>query len=138
MSYEVYPLLKKRYKYLEGQSEMIFKFIKDQYRIYSEPDEDGFPVISDAIDKWIEDTYRKYKVNMYNFCYEQMSLFMDHPEKWPKGTKSRAKDYDQYLEFRERGSKIEEVYYLNYDYKTKNNLLGINTLYREIPKKLRR
>ena len=33
LSYEVYPKAVKKFKFLEGQSEMVFRFIKDAHRI---------------------------------------------------------------------------------------------------------
>ena len=134
LSYEVYPIAVKKLPFLEGQSEAIFAFIKDTHRIRSNPAsyrQDVF--ISEEIDEWIDTTYRKFGVNIYNFCREWVDYFMDHPDIWPKGHKSKSKYYDE-----DSGTKNFNAHnslYWNYDYKQKSNLFGLDALYRNMPKK---
>ena len=135
LSYEVYPKVIKRYKFLEGQSEMIYRFLKDEHHVCSLlPEDDGLPHITDSIDEWIKKTYLKYGVNVYSFCASYFNEFIQNPEKWPKGHKKRSTYYE---DFSNSESKIKTPTYLLYDYdfKQKNNLFGLDMLYRNIPKK---
>jgi len=118
LSYEIYPKVVKRFSFLEGQSEMIYLYIKDEHKVRNlpHPYDQGYH-ISDEISEWIDSTYRKYGVNIYNFCWEWVSYFFNFPEIWPKGHKQKGK-YDW-----------------EYDYKQKNNLFGLDALYRNMPKK---
>ena len=58
LSYEVYPKAVKKFKFLEGESEMVFKTIKEIHRIKSmfSPYDTNF-YISEEINSWILDTY---------------------------------------------------------------------------------
>ena len=134
LSYEVYPKAVKRFKFLEGQSEMVFLFLKEAHRIRSQfhPYDSDF-YISESINAWILETYNKYGVNILNFCEEWAHYFFDCPEIWPKGHKVKSKYYDKRNEYKD--IKISDSFYWNYDYKQKSNLFGLDTLYRNMPKK---
>ncbi len=135
LSYEIYPKIKSKFKFLEGQSEMIFQFIKDTHRLKSKLDTSYLDFyISDNINEWIHDTYKKHGVNIYNFCSEWVERFSDNPDIWPKGHKKKSKYYDEYNN-RTSGRRISNSMLWDYDYKQKNNLFGIDILYRNIPKK---
>lgn len=133
LSYDVYPKAIKRFKFLEGQSEMVFLFIKDVHRIKSsfQPYTDFY--ISDDINAWIFDTYNKHGVNMYNFCHEWANTFYNHTELWPKGHKQKSKYYDKRSEY--QGISLNTTIFWTYDYKQKSNLFGLDDLYRNMPKK---
>ena len=135
LSYDVYPKIIRRYKFLNGHAEMIYRFLKDEYRVRSLiSDEQPLPHIEDSIDEWINKTYLKYGVNLYIFCYEYIMEFMDNPESWPKGHRKRSKYYDEYSNSDNR-YKISQCLLYDYDYKQKNNLFGLDMLYRKMPKK---
>ena len=134
LSYEIYPKVIKKFKFLEGQSEMIFLFIKDEHRVRNlpYPYDQGYH-ISENIDEWIDSTYRKYGVNIYNFCSEWAHWFYDNPELWPKGHKQKSEYYEKRGEYKD--FKLSSSFYWDYDYKQKNNLFGLDALYRNMPKK---
>ena len=127
LSYEVYPKAVKRFPFLEGQSEMIYRFIKDQHRIYNLMDEDFH--IREKIDKWIKDTYEERGVNIYSFCGDYINNYYDHPEQWPPRHKKKSKDIEMYH------LKPDDSLYWEYDYRQKNNLFSIDSFYSEMPKK---
>lgn len=134
LSYEIYPKAIKHIKFLEGQSEMIFMFIKNAHSIrntFNEYDRDFF--ISEGINEWIFDAYRKYGVNIYNFCIEWVDYFSNYPEIWPKGHKKKSEFYDKREEYKKFSA--SESLFWDYDYKQTNNLFGLDTLYRNMPKK---
>jgi len=135
MSYDVYPKIIKKYKFLNGHAEMIYRFLKDEHRIRSLISEDyELPYISEEINEWINKTYLKHGVNMYCFCYEYLMDFMDHPDRWPKGHRRKSKYYDEYGKS-DYSSRISLSLYYDYDFKQKSNLFGLDMLYRSIPKK---
>lgn len=133
LSYEVYPKIIKKFKYLEGHSEMIFRFIKDEHRIQSRFREYDDYYISEEINEWILSTYNKYGVNIYKFCESWVEYFYNNPDMWPKGHKKKSKYYDEY--HNNRPKYINESFLWDYDYKQKSNLFGLDTLYRRMPKK---
>ena len=135
LSYEVYPKVIKRYKYLEGHSEMIYRFLKDEHRALSlVTEEDPLPYITESIDEWLQKTYLKYGVNLHSFCSYYLARFMDNPEKWPKGHKKRSEYYDEFSKSDSK-NKVSAFLLYDYDFKQKNNLFGLDALYRNMPKK---
>lgn len=136
LSYEMYPKIIKKFKFLEGQSEMIFLFIKDAHKVRNQfnPYEQDF-YISDSINEWINDTYKKYGVNLYNFCNEWINYFYEYPDLWPKGHKQKSEHYEKHNDFNKLGLGLNSAIFWNYDYKQKNNLFGLDLLYRNMPKK---
>jgi hypothetical protein len=134
LSYDIYPKAVKRFKFLDGQSEMVFRFVKEAHRVRS-----IFPAyvqdfyISDSINEWILDTYRKNGVNLYVFCNEWALSFYDHPETWPKGHKKKSIYYEKRSEY--TCIKPPETLFWDYDYKQKSNLFGLDDLYKRMPKK---
>ena len=131
LSYEIYPKAIKKFRFLEGQAEMIFLFIKDAHKIRNKFHEYNNFYICDIINDWIYDTYKKYHVNIYNFCEEWICYFDDHPDIWPRGHKHKSKYYDEYHD--KKGVYASMCW--DYDYKQKSNLFGLDPLYRDMPKK---
>lgn len=134
LSYDVFPKAAKKFKFLEGQSEMVFLFIKEAHKgssIFHPYDQDFF--ISDDVNDWIHSTYRKCGGNIYNFCYEWAHSFYAYPELWPRGHKKKS----QYYEERSKYSKVtlSDPFFWDYDYKQKSNLFGLDALYKNMPKK---
>jgi len=129
LSYEIYPLAVKKFKFIEGHSEMIYKFIKEAHRIRNDISNFTGIYISESINEWIEETYKKYNVNIYSFCFEYTDLYYETPEKWPSGHKKKGQNYDQRNEYPSK--------YLiwKYDVRQKSNLFGLDTLYRNMPQK---
>lgn len=104
--------------FLKDQTEMLYRFIKDFYQIQSQPRGTEFQIkISDEVDLWIEETWKKYNVNLYAFCSHWVEHFFDHDEYWPRSHK--IKSNEQWIKY-------------NYDFKQKNNLFNLNTLYPRI------
>lgn len=132
LSYQVYLQAVKDFEFLHGQSEMVFQFIKDLHRIRNTPRPYDRFCISNEIDEWIHETYDAAGVNMYRFCAEWGWYFHDHTDLWPKGHKKRS---DYYEHRREYVSDINSFLLWDYDYKQKNNLFGLDTLYQRMPKK---
>lgn len=135
ISYDIYSIAKRKFKFLNGESEMLFRFVKDAHRVRSlfYPYEDNL-FISESVNEWIFDTYEKYGVNIYNYCWEWVSNFLEHPEIWPKGHKKRSEYYyEKRNEY--KGQISNDWIYWDYDYRQKNNLFGLDLLYRKMPKK---
>lgn len=135
LSYELYPKVIKKYDFMKSQSEMLFRFIKDEHRARSLiSDELAPPHITDSIDEWISKTYLKYGVNMYDFCSEYIFEFLEEPDRWPKAHKKRSEYYEEYSKSDSK-YKMSKSFLYDYDFKQKNNLFGLDSLYREMPKK---
>ncbi len=122
LSYECYANLIKKHPYLKGQTEMLFLFIKDYHRIISEPNDEEFNsiTITEELNHWLEQTWKKYQVNLLKFTYNWVNRFYDNDDMWPAKHKKKSQDGWRKYE---------------YDYKQKNNLFNINSLYRKMPKK---
>lgn len=135
ISYDIYSAAKKKFKFLDGQSEMLFRFVKDAHRVESlfhSYDKDFF--ISEGVNEWIFDTYNKHGVNIYKYCDELVFYYYDHPDIWPKGHKKRSQFYyDKRNEY--KGENFNDSVYWDYDYRQKSNLFGLDSLYRKMPKK---
>ena len=120
LSYECYAEYIKKFPYLKGQEEMLYKFLKEYHRVESNQSLWKNPIINEEIDKWVETTKNKYGVNLYRFASDWVNYFFDTPEIW--GTKHRKKNNDAYKGY-------------EYDYKNGDNLFNIDSLYRNMPKK---
>lgn len=100
---------------------MLFLFVKDYHRVYSQPqNEFKGDYISDEIQKWLEETWTKYQVNLWTFVYQWGQYFYETEELWPS-THRRKSNYN----FRK----------YDYDIKQKSNLFNLDSLYRKMPKK---
>lgn len=132
LSYDVYSKAIKRFPFIEGQSEMIFRYLKEAHYVRN-LEYLRKHYISDDIEDWINETYKKHGVNIYNFCFDWINYFYDTPDIWPKGQKKRSEAY-----YSDDGSYLlgkNHSLYWDYDYKSEINLFGLNDLYRALPKK---
>ena len=131
LSYDIYSKAIKRYSYLEGQSEMIFKYLKEAHNIRNKVMWSHY--ITEEIEEWISETHLKYGVNLFNFCDEWIDYFYENPEIWPKNCKKRSKEY---YEANDKYSfDKNDPYYWEYDFKQGKNLFCIDSLFRRMPKK---
>ena len=133
LSYEVYPKAVKKFKFLESQSEMVFRFIKDAHRIRNSFHTYDDFYISDEINEWIYETYNRHGVNIYKFCEEWVHYFFSYPDLWPKGHKKKSKYYEERSKY--SGVNLNDSLFWDYDYKQKSNLFGLDLIYRGMPKK---
>lgn len=121
LSYEIYPKLVKKYSYLKNDSEMIFKFIKDHYRVRKDS-EIHIPYIAEKLNKWVENTNKQYNVNIEKFVFKYLNKFSDNEHMWPRTHKIRVRDN-------------EGIMRTQYDYTKTNNLFNIDNLYIKISDK---
>lgn len=134
ISYEVYPKAIKKFPVLEGQGEMIYEFIKDVHRIDSSRTVwDQKAHITEAVDAWIDDTYKKHGVNIYAFCEKWCYYYSQNVQLWPKGYKIRDHAADSLLEY--KGLDLSSSWFWDYDYKKGGDVFGLSNLYRKMPKK---
>lgn len=121
VSYDCYSKLIKKYPFIQDQTEMLFLFIKDYHRVQSQQNmERNKPVISIAIDDWIEQTWDKHRVNLLLFANKWIVSFSNNEESWPRT-------------HRKKGTGPFQEY--EYDFKQKSNLFNLDSLYRKLPKK---
>ena len=117
LSYELYPKIIRRFPTLKGQSEMIFLFFKEYHKIKTFSD--GFEKFSfsDGLTDWLNQTRNKYKVNISIFAQYWVKHFYDNEDMWPVTHRSEsAFKYKKY----------------DYNYKQKNNLFNLDTLFGRI------
>ena len=120
LSYECYAEYIKRFPYLKGQEEMLYKFLKEYHRVESNQSRWNIPSINEEVDEWIEKTKNKYGVNLCAFAFDWVNYFYETPEIW--GSKHKKKNSESYRGY-------------EYDYKNGDNLFNIDSLYRNMPKK---
>ena len=84
-------------------------------------------------DKWIFNTFKKHGVNIFAFCEDWCSYFSDTPNLWEKWRKKRNHDYDSLLEYGKYD--LSSYMFWDYDYKPGGERFGLNSLYRNMPKK---
>ena len=132
LSYEIYPKVIKKFKFLNNQSERIYIFIKERHRVDSLFSSYDDYHICESIDEWIKETYQKYGVNLYNFCCSWVDYFYDTPDIWPIHYKKKSKYYDEYSK---HTGFIDKTMLWDYDYTQKSNLFNLDSLYRNMPKK---
>lgn len=121
LSYECYAKNIKKFPYLKGQEEMLFKFLKEYHRVESNLELRHTPVINEEIDEWVEKTKNKYHVNLYRFASDWINYFYEDKDLWGAGHKIKVKD--------------TPFEWYDYNYKNGNNLFNIDSLYRNMPKK---
>ncbi|WAA12787.1 hypothetical protein [Fervidibacillus halotolerans] len=119
ISYECYAHLVKKYPFLENQTEMLFMFIKDYHRIQSQKELNTI-FISKEINKWIEETWSKYQVNLLEFAFDWVNRFYNNKHMWPAKHRKKSQDNSQEYE---------------YDIKQKQNLFNLDSLYQRISNK---
>lgn len=133
VSYEVYPKAVKKFRFLDNQSEQIFLFMKDYHRVQSVLPPYAVVNVCESIDEWIADTYQKHGVNLYNFCNDWVNYMFNNPDLWPALHKKKSEHYDKYI--KDKDFKVPVSMLWDYDYKQKSNLFGLDSLYRDMPKK---
>lgn len=121
LSYECYAKYIKKFPYLKGQEEMLYKFLKEYHRVESDLGLRSIPTINEEIDDWVEKTKNRYGVNLYRFACDWAMYFYNDKDLWSIDHKIKAKD-------------TPYVWY-DYNYKNGNNLFNIDSLYRNMPKK---
>lgn len=118
ISYDCYAHLINKNPFLRDQTDMLFLFIKDYHQIQVRQTKSSYQLsFSEEIDQWVETTWQKYKVDIIGFCMDWTIRFSDNEDQWPvshrKKSNSKWRKYD-------------------YDYKQKNNLFNLNSLYKRI------
>ena len=121
LSYECYAKYIKKFPYLKGQEEKLYKFLKEYHRVESQLESENNPSINQEIDEWIEKTKNKYGVNLYRFASNWVNYFYENKKLWDAGHKIKTQD-------------TPFVWYI-YNYKNGSNLFNIDSLYRNMPKK---
>ncbi|WP_354958621.1 hypothetical protein [Bacillus sp. CECT 9360] len=119
-SYDCYAQLIKKNSFLKGQTEMLFLFITDYHRIQSEKANTPSVFLTEDINEWLENTWNKYKVNIWAFVSDYLVRFSDDDSLWPSNHKIKSNEKWQ-------------PYF--YDYRQKTNPFNLNTLYTKISKK---
>lgn len=115
LSYDCYAQLIKKSPFLKDQTEMLFLFIKDYHQMQSQPnDHVNTLLIAEEIDEWVDKTWKKYKVDILGFCNDWVNRFFENEDSWP--VSHRRKSHSQWQKY-------------EYDYKQKNNLFNLNSLY---------
>ncbi len=134
LSYAIYPKAIKKVKELEGEGEMIYIFLRDEHRIQSEftLEHQGIH-ITEKIDKWISNTFKKYGVNIIAFCESWCTYFSETPNLWEKSRKTRDHSCDSLLNNKKYD--LNSYMFWDYNYKIDGERFGLNTLYRNMPKK---
>ena len=134
LSYKIYPKAIKRVKELEGEGEMIYNFIRDEHRRRSELSlTQQSAQITENIDKWISNTVKKHGVNIFAFCEDWCTYFFNATDLWEKSRKIRNHEFDSLLGY--KGHELNSNTFWDYDYKPDGERFGLNTLYRNMPKK---
>ena len=134
LSYEIYPKAIKKVRELEGEGEMIYRFIRDEFKRRNEYVLVQLNMhITDSIDKWMMTTYKKYGVNIYAFCDDWCRYFSQTTELWEKHRKIRNHEFDSLLNT--RGFSLSSDAFWDYDYLADGDRFGLNALYRSMPKR---
>lgn len=72
-------------------------------------------------------------MNIFKFCEEWVHYFYSYPDLWPKGHKKKSEYYEKRSQY--TGVNLNDSLFWDYDHKQKNNLFGLDSLYRSMPKK---
>lgn len=120
LSYECYAKYIKKFPYLKGQEEMLYKFLKEYHRVESNIELRKNPTINQEIDEWVEITKHNYGVNLYRFASDWVNYFYDDKDLWSASHKIKTSAPYTWYE---------------YNYKNGNNLFNIDSIYRNMPKK---
>ena len=120
-TYDLHSELIEKMPHLRNQENMLFLMVKEYHllrskRVYNI----GFPEISKEIDLWIKETWEEYKVYLPAFAFNCVRIFFYNPQTWPVEHKIKNED---------------SIFGYDYNYKKRNNLFNIDTLYKEMPKK---
>jgi hypothetical protein len=118
ISYDCYASVVKKHHFIKEETEFLYLFIKDHHHIQSEYR--GYQtdlIISEEVNSWFEETWSKYKVNLHTFSLNWVTRFSSNEKSWP--VKHKIKTNESWRQFK-------------YDYKQKNNLFNLNSLYTRI------
>lgn len=121
LSYDCYSKLIKKLPYLKEQTEMLFLFIKEYHAVQSQRRMScDNPFISKSINEWVNDTWKKYRVNLFAFTFDWVDYFYNTEKLWPVSYRIKSQEtWRKYV----------------YDIKQKSNLFNLDSLYRKMPKK---
>ena len=131
MAYKIYYKLIDKYKYLNGAQEKIKDFLIGHQR-----KEAGFPKwfrnirITDEIDLWIQETYKKFGINLYKCFSEYVDSYLSEPNRWPVSCKIKSKYYEKFKDIAPSSSLCWE-----YDISKSDDIFELNSFYRDMPKK---
>ncbi len=121
-SYECYAQLIKKFPFMKGQSELLFKFVKEYHFNETEKYIKTVPDFSDRITEWINDTFDNYHVNLVEGFLYYLGVFYDNQDSLPAKYKIKT------------NSPFPEFQYC-YNVKAKGNLFNIDTLYGQLANK---
>lgn len=120
LSYDCYAKLVKKNPFLKEQTEYLFLFIRDYHHVQSQSLDADAVLISEEISQWVDQTWKKYEVNLLIFASDWASWFFDNEDLWP--AKHRVKTNEAWRKY-------------DYDHKQKHNLFNLNSLYTRISAK---
>lgn len=93
-SYEYYAELVKRQPFIQGKNELLFLLIKEYHHVTGEKYMQGEqPKISENIDRWVENTWKRYHVNLYLFAEQYANDFFDNETVWPASHRIKTVNY---------------------------------------------
>ena len=117
ISYNCYAELIKKRPCLKDETERLYQFIKEYHAVVTKREYEyfGFPKISENITTWLNDTYRKYNVNLAAAIQKYLIYeFDDNVDMWPPGSKVKVDD-------------PYNIHPYEYNYKKRTNLFNINS-----------
>jgi len=117
ISYNCYAELIKKRPSLKDETERLYQLIKEYHAVVTKKDYEhfGFPQISEKMTKWLNDTYKKYNVNLAAAVQKYLIYdFDDNIDMWPTDSIIKAKD-------------PHNVRPYEYNYKKRSNLFNINS-----------
>ena len=115
ISYDCYAVLVRKIPFIKGNTEEVFQYIKEYKEVNTtEPDFAFYEYgrIPQLV-SWIENTYKKYNINLIKFAEEWCHYFYDNEHLWDRKTKS---DHGQYS-------------FYSYDFKNSKIFFNVGSLY---------
>ena len=119
ISYNCYAELIKKRPCLKDETEKLYQFIKEYHDVVAKRKYEcfNFPKISEKITTWLDDTYKKYNVNLAVAVQRYLIYeFGDNVDMWPHGSKIKVDD-------------PYNIHPYDYNYKKMINLFNINGYY---------
>ena len=117
ISYNCYAELIKKRPCLKDETERPYQFIKEYHAVITEREYEyfGFPKISERITTWLDNTYKKYNVNLAAAIQKYLLYeFDNNVDMWPPGSKIKSNDPYSAQPY-------------EYNYKKRSNLFNINS-----------
>lgn len=131
---EIYPEVIEKVNVLSGEEEMIYRFLRDEHRIKSKFESYQQRIhITDNIDEWISNTFKKYGVNIFAFCDEWAYEFSSDTSLWESSRKIRNHENDSMLEYGYYS--LDHYMFWEYDYKSAGERFGLKSLFNQMPEK---